>query len=123
MNLQFDKERLNHYEDVATFYVRGYNPKTEEYENHDVAHLTKESLLRWLRSRGGRNIFAENYIMSYLGHPAFKENEMGEIEWYDETDETWGSGGMADTADLKSAVLIGREGSNPSSPTNSFLDS
>lgn len=34
----------------------------------DIAHLDRESLLVWLRSRGGRNRLAEQLVLRLLGH-------------------------------------------------------
>jgi len=46
----------------------------------DIASLERGSLLRWLRSRGGSNLFAENCILRLLGHPpAYAANEDVEI--------------------------------------------
>lgn len=38
------------------------------YRQHDIAHLSAESLLAWLRSRGGSNPWAENTIAVLLHH-------------------------------------------------------
>jgi hypothetical protein len=34
----------------------------------DIATLDRDSLLRWLRSRGGENLLAENCVLLLLGH-------------------------------------------------------
>lgn len=34
----------------------------------DIAHIDRDSLLRWLRSRGGDNKLAENCVLILLGH-------------------------------------------------------
>jgi len=34
----------------------------------DIAFLDKDSLLKWLRSRGGQNEFAEEVVLVLLGH-------------------------------------------------------
>jgi hypothetical protein len=36
--------------------------------SYDIAHLDRESLFEWLRSRGGDNIWAENTVAILLGH-------------------------------------------------------
>lgn len=41
----------------------------------DAYALTRESLLRWLRSRGGKNLWAENIIMDIMGYDHFDEPE------------------------------------------------
>jgi hypothetical protein len=38
------------------------------WDNADIAYLDKESLLAWLRSRGGNNEWAENVVGILLGH-------------------------------------------------------
>jgi len=35
---------------------------------HDIADLTRESLVAWLRSRGGHNEWAEQTVLILLGH-------------------------------------------------------
>ena len=44
--------------------------------NHDIAELTRESLLRWLRSRGGANLWAENVVMQLLAHEEFTAEQL-----------------------------------------------
>ena len=34
----------------------------------DIAYLDKDSLKRWLRSKGGNNELAENVVLILLGH-------------------------------------------------------
>lgn len=36
--------------------------------NVDIVELDRESLLAWLRSRGGSNPWAENCVLMLLGH-------------------------------------------------------
>lgn len=38
------------------------------YGTTDLAHLTKESFFAWLRSRGGKNEWAENTVAALLGY-------------------------------------------------------
>lgn len=38
------------------------------YDNCDIATLTCDSLIRYLRSQGGRNVFAEGIVLRILGH-------------------------------------------------------
>jgi hypothetical protein len=40
-----------------------------KWDSVDIAHLTQQSLLDWLRSRGGDNLWAENTVLLLLGHP------------------------------------------------------
>lgn len=39
-----------------------------KWDSVDISRLTKESLLQWLRSRGGDNPFAEDTVGILLGH-------------------------------------------------------
>jgi hypothetical protein len=47
--------------------------------NWDIADLERESLLKFLRSRGGENTWAENTVLILLGHkcsaPPFRVND------------------------------------------------
>ena len=38
------------------------------YGSYDIATLDRDSLFRWLRSRGGSNPWAENIVAVLLGH-------------------------------------------------------
>jgi hypothetical protein len=40
----------------------------DSYAPHDIAHLSLDSLMRWLRSRGGDNQWAESCLAMILGH-------------------------------------------------------
>jgi hypothetical protein len=48
-------------------FVRAKNT-AGEWDSIDIAHLTRESLFDWLRSRGGDNPWAENTVAILLGH-------------------------------------------------------
>jgi len=48
-------------------YVRALNT-SGEWINADIAQLDAESLLTWLRSRGGDNPWAEDVVGILLGH-------------------------------------------------------
>ena len=54
-------------EGISTgIYVRAqFNGKWDSY---DIAALEANSLLAWLRSRGGHNPWAENCVLLMLGH-------------------------------------------------------
>jgi len=39
-----------------------------DWGSFDISDLYAESLLRWLRSRGGKNVWAENCVGQLLGH-------------------------------------------------------
>ena len=70
MDLCVDATRVNLPE--TGIYVRALtgNPQFGGgvWGSHDIAHLTRESLLVWLRSRGGENAWAENVVGILLGH-------------------------------------------------------
>jgi hypothetical protein len=44
-----------------------------EWVTADIGELDRESLHRWLRSRGGANLFAENCVLALLGHESVEE--------------------------------------------------
>ncbi len=39
-----------------------------KFGSYDISQLDAESLLIWLRSRGGENVWAENTVCILLGH-------------------------------------------------------
>jgi len=47
-------------------YVRARS--ADAWGSHDIAALTRDSLQRWLRSRGGENPWAESVVAIMLGH-------------------------------------------------------
>jgi hypothetical protein len=47
-----------------------------KYQTVDIALLDSVSLLAWLRSRGGRNFFAENTLGRLLGHKDLSQYAM-----------------------------------------------
>lgn len=52
--------------------------KSEEgWEAVDIAVLDKKSLLRFLRARGGKNVWAENVVGILLGHVGSLVGEEG----------------------------------------------
>lgn len=63
MNLEKDQERASFPE--TGIFVRAM--ESEKWGNVDIAHLTPESLLEWLRS-GGDNPLAENVVGILMGH-------------------------------------------------------
>ena len=67
MEYEVDLDRLEWFSDLSTgIFVRALN--NGHWESVDIAHLTKESLLSWLKSRGGDNPYAENVVGVLLGH-------------------------------------------------------
>lgn len=69
MELHVDKNRAidAQWKNATGMYVRA--EIDGRWGAHDIAVLTKESLLEWLRSRGGHNRWAEGIVASLLGHP------------------------------------------------------
>lgn len=68
MKLKQDPERIKEgFRDTGIF-VRAQN-KNGKWETTDIVHLDSQSLLEWLRSRGGQNVWAEETVGILLGHP------------------------------------------------------
>lgn len=65
MELKVSHERM-HISETGIF-VRAQNG-SGLHGAFDIAHLDRESLHAWLRSRGGENLWAENVVMQLLGH-------------------------------------------------------
>lgn len=66
--LRIDPERVA-YSGSTGIYVRAQDPATDKWGSFDIAELTHDSLMAWLRSRGGDNPWAENTVATLLGHP------------------------------------------------------
>lgn len=54
-------------EDRTGIYVRAKRPDGK-WISADMYQLDRESLHRWLRFRGGENPWAENCVLTLLGH-------------------------------------------------------
>ena len=70
MELMIDEARLEQqYIDNSStrIYVRAKH-ESGKWESVDILCLTKESLLEWLKSRGGDNPYAEDVVGLLLGH-------------------------------------------------------
>jgi hypothetical protein len=69
MELLVDENRLEQYglDSYTGIFVRAKYPG-DLWKPADIILLTKESLLEWLRSRGGENSWAENCVGIMLGH-------------------------------------------------------
>jgi hypothetical protein len=83
MDLAIDWERVNEYPGkdghVTGIFVRAKG-EDGRWRSVDIAWLTKQSLLSFLKSRGGDNPWAENTVGILLGHgmlhePVEKEDE------------------------------------------------
>lgn len=68
--LHIDVVRLSKYGDetITGVFVRAQHPETSRWMSADIAILTRKSLLRWLRSRGGDNPWAEDVVGIVLGY-------------------------------------------------------
>ncbi len=68
MNLKIDQHRVDDKEfDLSTgVFVRAQD-HTGKWTNADIADLELASLKEWLRSRGGRNDWAETTVAILLG--------------------------------------------------------
>jgi hypothetical protein len=70
LNLTVDPERLSqHFSGIV---VRAHGPNGHP-GTFDLTHLSRESLFAWLRSRGGKNLWAENTVAQLLGHEPEQE--------------------------------------------------
>jgi len=49
-------------------HVRAKHARTGQFDTYDITDLTRESLMAWLRSRGGHNEWAERVVLILLGH-------------------------------------------------------
>lgn len=49
------------------YYVRARD--NDKPVNADISELDRDSLIHWLRSRGGANEWAEDVVLGLLGHP------------------------------------------------------
>lgn len=58
--------------DKTGIYVRAKLPDGR-WVPADIYQLDRLSLHRWLRSRGGKNLWAENCVLSLMGHEGFDE--------------------------------------------------
>jgi len=72
MKLRADQERaINH--GATGIYVRAIG--SEGWGSFDIAELDRGSLFRFLRGRGGKNLWAENVVMALMGHEGFSAKE------------------------------------------------
>lgn len=64
--LNCDPVRTDCYPETR-IYVRA--KRSDKWESVDIGELDRESLMIWLRSRGGDNPWAESTVALLLGHP------------------------------------------------------
>lgn len=74
MTLRIDPARKGKFETTG-IYVRALDGTV--WVSADIADLDRESLIVWLRSRGGDNTWAENVVAMLLGH-AVKCDDQGD---------------------------------------------
>jgi hypothetical protein len=67
MNLKIDPERVKEGFRETGIFVRAQN-EDGKLATTDIIDLDAKSLLEWLRSRGGENVFAEETVGILLGH-------------------------------------------------------
>jgi hypothetical protein len=67
--LEIDPDRLPR-DGETGIYVRAVHRKNDgdKFISCDIVCLTRESLFNWLRSRGGKNPWAEECVALLLGH-------------------------------------------------------
>jgi hypothetical protein len=70
MELKVSEERWKFFDTLCPtgIFVRAMLPN-DSWQSVDISYLTAESVLEWLRSRGGKNEWAENVVLTMLGHP------------------------------------------------------
>lgn len=51
------------------------NESGREFKNADIVYLDRDSLYKHLRSKGGRNDYAEDIVAHILGHPTGPRQE------------------------------------------------
>lgn len=67
MDLKIDLERVKKGFHETGIFVRAQD-KDGSWHTTDIAHLDSKSLITWLRSRGGKNEWAEETVGILLGH-------------------------------------------------------
>lgn len=61
------------YDSATGIYVRAMNA-AGKWESVDMARLDRESLIQWMRSRGGDNKLAESLVLLLLDHEPLNED-------------------------------------------------
>lgn len=86
LNLRVDPERWTLHEKLKDdepstgIYVRAWSDKEARMVSADIMYLTAESLLTWLRSRGGYNPWAEDVVGILMGHGHISQLVIGELK-------------------------------------------
>lgn len=80
LKLKTDPAREGNPNHEATgIYVRAWGTQTDHYGSFDIAELDRQSLIDWLRSRGGNNYWAESTVLIMLAHEGIKKEEATEL--------------------------------------------
>ena len=72
-NLRTDPLRENSPSSTGIF-VRALN-SDGRWRSVDIVNLTRDSLISWLRSRGGFNPWAESVVLTLFGYPGLTPEE------------------------------------------------
>jgi hypothetical protein len=70
MEYKVDPNRSETFFDTGIF-VRAKNGT--KWDSYDIAQLERESLHAWLRSRDGKNLWAENVVLLLLGYEPMED--------------------------------------------------
>ena len=65
ITLEVDPKRIGMLKKTGIYVRASFNGR---FGSYDISELTAYSLLKWLRSRGGENPWAENTVGVILGH-------------------------------------------------------
>jgi hypothetical protein len=65
--MKTDPERESNLPNNTGIYVRAMGADGR-WDSFDISQLDRDSLHEWLRSRGGENLWAENVVLTLLGH-------------------------------------------------------
>ena len=72
--LRVDPDRQKEFEFSGTGILVRAKDSDGKWGSFDIVHLDKESLLSWLKSRGGDNRYAEDVVGILLGHGHLHEH-------------------------------------------------
>ena len=75
VELRVDPKRKDNWAGKTAILVRAKLPDGS-FGPVDIAELDRDSLHAWLRSRGGKNLWAENLILAMLDHPQLSSEWM-----------------------------------------------
>lgn len=61
-----DPKRIGRHQETTGIMVRARGP--QGWDSFDIAELTRDSLIAWLRIEGDKNPWAESVVLILLGH-------------------------------------------------------